>query len=452
MSEPIRRVIPKGAATSIRSKQVFDFALQVPKDAFNFSSSTFSSSSPPPSYNYETSVTRTTPLSYHRIDVTSGGPNFHVLPPPAQRMNKGSNKGWANASNQASTTGGNNVTRVRIRGGGGGDDDVDDIVDDIVDVGVDDDATNITFQDYNPATISPLEQSSLPEWFDESSPSRTAESYIATRENVISQFNAKPSGCFVTINEIVSSHPSLDEASAQRLSDFLVAFSLINKVGSVVKSGEEIDLLVVGEKRSRNDDDDEDIEIAILASKKKKTEELAMADAVVSNTSFVARGGGGGAITVDWENVAQKYKITTSNKLSAEECKKTFEAIGYYPEEEPLPLEIKKKKGRSVPKEILNTIIQNIDKNVLASAMSAADNTQAALLASVHSSALQLSAASMARSAVLKSELAEIKMMQIEARLNRIREIEELCDVEIESLARERRELYGKRCRFWLGE
>jgi len=367
-------------------------------------------------------------------------------------MNKGSNKGWANASNQASTTGGNNVTRVRIRGGGGGDDDVDDIVDDIVDVGVDDDATNITFQDYNPATISPLEQSSLPEWFDESSPSRTAESYIATRENVISQFNAKPSGCFVTINEIVSSHPSLDEASAQRLSDFLVAFSLINKVGSVVKSGEEIDLLVVGEKRSRNDDDDEDIEIAILASKKKKTEELAMADAVVSNTSFVARGGGGGAITVDWENVAQKYKITTSNKLSAEECKKTFEAIGYYPEEEPLPLEIKKKKGRSVPKEILNTIIQNIDKNVLASAMSAADNTQAALLASVHSSALQLSAASMARSAVLKSELAEIKMMQIEARLNRIREIEELCDVEIESLARERRELYGKRCRFWLGE
>ena len=84
--------------------------------------------------------------------------------------------------------------------------------------------------------------------------------------------------------------------------------------------------------------------------------------------------------------------------------------------------------------------------------MSAADNTQAALLASVHSSALQLSAASMARSAVLKSELAEIKMMQIEARLNRIREIEELCDVEIESLARERRELYGKRCRFWLGE
>ena len=110
--------------------------------------------------------------------------------------------------------------------------------------------------------------------------------------------------------------------------------------------------------------------------------------------------------------------------------------------------------------EILKSLIQNVDKDIASAAVAAAikagaNQSQAAsagLIGAIAAKATEEAEAAEAGAITLKEEIQALKMEKLEKRMDRLRDIEELMEVERVGLLMERRDLYFKRCRFWLGD
>jgi len=153
-----------------------------------------------------------------------------------------------------------------------------------------------------------------------------------------------------------------------------------------------------------------------------------VAKAVVNNA--VGDGTVGGGCTIDWNGVINEVSAAAAGggdqtpAVDIEECKRIFEDICT---------------GGGEGESGIASVVNRLSPNVLSAAIAAAskeipdspsDTHAAGVIAAARSAAVSISDETAVRDVVLRAELLNAKVRQIEERLNRIREVERVVEVE----------------------
>ena len=303
---------------------------------------------------------------------------------------------------------------------------------------------------YSPTSISDLERSMLPEWFDGSATHRTPETYLKTRERIRTM--SQTVGNRYITQTLVRRTIAGDAGSLHRLHAFLVTWSLINEDAindsNPTAAGLREELVkkrpFVWSDRLRDD----------------------LTEAVVEESNNKRQK------TMDWNAVAKRV----GNGAQAQDCQVEFLA---------LPLESRAtahREERSITPDVMS------DSDVMARKDPSRDDTMTALIESLVSSVKPSVVAAAAAAALEASssedllgaqqgavvalmvtkaaerareeevglrraleELHEQRLQKLENRSALMDDIECILEAERVALELERRDLYTARCRHWFG-
>jgi SWI/SNF related-matrix-associated actin-dependent regulator of chromatin subfamily C len=329
---------------------------------------------------------------------------------------------------------------------------------------------------YEKDTISDMERSMLPEWFDSSSPHRTPESYLETREKII-----KMSDTMATrnvTNAMIRRVVVGDAGSLQRLRTFLVNWGIINEDAHndtmPTPSGLRANL-----KRPKQFSEDmrgDLISAVVEQAKRRKLGQDADGDHDMGVESSASS-----FVPIDWDEVANQV----GHGASAEECQQNF-LMEAFPKEEPASsserpitpdasqesakptaeeaasstpsLEAGKTEGAE--REFFQKIVEESNPHVLKAVLDAAIGaTDGNLVKSQAATVVGLQLAKTIEEArghevdlaARLSKLVDARMQKLENRMAMMDDIEGMLEAEKVALELERRDLYTARCRHWFG-
>jgi SWI/SNF related-matrix-associated actin-dependent regulator of chromatin subfamily C len=324
--------------------------------------------------------------------------------------------------------------------------------------------STITLPDwYTPDRISDLEQSMLPEWFDESAAHRTRASYLDTRERIVKMSN-KLDTRHVTFTLIRRSIPG-DIGSLMRLYNFLTSNGLINaQVGN--ESAPTPVLLQESKAKYRwSEPLQHELLYAVVEESRKRRRK---GPSVIEFEPII-----------DWQAVAD----AVGHGVTSAECERQFLAL-------PIPEDATKERSitpdasmseadnaklKSSSEDdaksrlhlrtaILQDIIDQCDPKMVHAvtqvALGSSDASTDVSLSSAQRAAIvglvASQAAAEARSRENKvsrimAEIVDVRMKKLENRLALLDDVEDLLDNERVALELERRDLYTARCRHWFG-
>eukprot|EP00591_Stephanopyxis_turris_P004872 CAMPEP_0195509530 /NCGR_PEP_ID=MMETSP0794_2-20130614/2444_1 /TAXON_ID=515487 /ORGANISM="Stephanopyxis turris, Strain CCMP 815" /LENGTH=872 /DNA_ID=CAMNT_0040636775 /DNA_START=42 /DNA_END=2661 /DNA_ORIENTATION=+ len=330
---------------------------------------------------------------------------------------------------------------------------------------------------YKPTTISPLEKTLLPEWFNESAPHRTPKTYLSSRDAVLRLNHADQ---YLTATLVRRKVPG-DAGSLLRLHAFMDTYGLINYgVG-----GEGLPRNVHLMKRSHEDtikvEKKKEVRQNVFVSRKSREE---LARAVVSHskrrkwTNGDTEHTGNGidqkdANAVDWEAVAQ----SVGNNVTAEECQNAFLSISIDELLDDKPTEVSKNSGDNDPmddaeydaafakrdnklfeninrkklkEEIIRELLDGANPQVITAATNAAlkatndlkEAQKAGIIGVIAGTAAEQSADNEKCAATLLLEVLDERMKKLENRVMLLDDVEAMLEAERVSLEIERRDLY----------
>ncbi len=329
---------------------------------------------------------------------------------------------------------------------------------------------------YDPTKISATEKSSLPEWFNSSAPHRTPTTYLSTRNQILTIYQAQSSSSsnataadttttsssvqhsqqqYLTLTAIRRCVPG-DVGSLLRLHSFLCDWGLVN--GKDLGDNAPSDLALRGGTTGGGKRKLEDVKRSVFWSK----ERLEQLDGVVVKYVQVTQTTIGAGVegapqqlqqpSVDWDAVAKDI----GEGVSAADCQRAFL-------DPPVNDEVSAKIAKTSPSSSgfdLSTILEDIHPDVLNATINASlkatNNIAMARKASI-AGILASSAAAKAQSeeeeiARTLMDILDQRMQRLENRVAILDDVEALLEAERVALELERRDMYTTRCRHWFGD
>jgi hypothetical protein len=329
---------------------------------------------------------------------------------------------------------------------------------------------------YNSDSVSDLERTMLPEWFDGSATHRTADTYKQARNKIMFISNQLKQRN-LTATSVRRTIPG-DAGSLLRLHKFLTTWGLINEdaindsaptapgmrenagssssnsYATTTTNNSNNKSNIVWDESSREELMEAVVEAAASSKKRKSSAD--------DETSSLV------PASIDWNVVSKRV----GNGATATECEKVFLAL-------PLEAAAEKVKERSITpdvsssqrieeeeektllvgNELLKNIIESAHPEVVKAATDAAlaatnDVSQAqkaGLLALVASEAAGRAKKEEETVSRLLAELQEQRLQKLENRMALLDDVEGILEAERVALELERRDLYTARCRHWFG-
>ena len=274
---------------------------------------------------------------------------------------------------------------------------------------------------YHANTVSNLERSLLPEWFDQSAPHRTEASYIQAREKLLKLSTTLGPSRYISFTMARRSIPG-DAGSLLKLHTFLSNYGIINA-----------------------DAMNESTPTPIVFAK--KTKKKGYSPEFVAAMAEQARKGP----PIDWTAVSKQCGMTPH------ECERLFLNVPMEEKEESFPSSSKQQQQQQ--QESMSALVEGVDpkalKAVVEAALRSTDTvSKAQEAARVGVVAQQAAATAQEENKALSSVLnhvVELRLQKLENRLRALDDVEGMLDAERLSLALERRDLYTARCRHWFG-
>jgi SWI/SNF related-matrix-associated actin-dependent regulator of chromatin subfamily C len=322
---------------------------------------------------------------------------------------------------------------------------------------------------YKNGSVTEIERTMLPEWFDSSAPHRTPEKYIKTRERIITMSDTIKNRNVT--NSMIRRSIEGDAGSLQRLRNFLVNWGFINEDGindSAPTSAalRHMRAVPLGFDQKLGD---ELLEAVVRESKRRKLQHEREVNFLPIDWEEVAKQVGHGVTSKDCERnflslqikhalpaapVAEKAKVPPGPVPVPNKSAPTV--AGQIP---PPPAQVDHSK-EAIRQEFIEGLLDGASAEVVKKVTEAAfqaspsnmEETQsAALLGLVASRAVeQARSHENALSAVL-SQLVNQRMKKLENRMAMIDDVEGILEAERVALELERRDLYTARCRHWYG-
>ncbi|KAG7364673.1 SWIM zinc finger domain protein [Nitzschia inconspicua] len=331
---------------------------------------------------------------------------------------------------------------------------------------------------YEKDSISDIERSMLPEWFDSSSPHRTPESYLETREKIIKMSDTLANRNLT--NAMIRRVVVGDAGSLQRLRTFLVNWGVINE-DSLNDSAPTPSGLRPSLKRPKQFSEDMRGNLISAVVEQAKRRKLGhdddgdqeMGGDSSSSSSFVP---------IDWDEVAMQLGHGTS----AEDCQQNF-LMESLPKDEPTstaersitpdatqesskssadeavsaiaPSSAEVRNGET-EKELVRKMIEESNPNVLRAMVDAAikatdgnvvESQAAAVVGLQLTRAIEEARGYEVELAARLSKLVDVRMQKLENRMGMMDDVEGILEAEKVALELERRDLYTARCRHWFG-
>ncbi|KAG7346714.1 SWIM zinc finger domain protein [Nitzschia inconspicua] len=327
---------------------------------------------------------------------------------------------------------------------------------------------------YEKDSISDIERSMLPEWFDSSSPHRTPESYLETREKIIKMSDtlANRNVTNAMIRRVVVG----DAGSLQRLRTFLVNWGIINE-DSLNDSAPTPSGLRPSLKRPKQFSEDMRGNLISAVVEQAKRRKLGHDDdgdqemgGDSSSSSFVP---------IDWDEVAMQVGHGTS----AEDCQQNF-LMESLPKDEPpstaerpirpdatqesskssadeavsaiAPSSAEVRNGKTDVRKMIEESKPNVLRAMVDAAIKATDGnlveSQAAAVVGLQlTRAIEEARGYEVDLAARLSKLVDVRMQKLENRMGMMDDVEGILEAEKVALELERRDLYTARCRHWFG-
>lgn len=329
---------------------------------------------------------------------------------------------------------------------------------------------------YDEESISDMERSMLPEWFDSSSLHRTPESYLETREKIIKMSDtiANRNVTNAMIRRVVVG----DAGSLQRLRTFLVNWGVINEdaVNDTTPTPSGLRPNLKRPKQFSEDMRGDLITAVVEQAKRRKLDQDGDGDETMgvesSSSSF---------IPIDWDEIADQV----GHGASAEECQQNF-LMESIPKEEPSstterpitpdatqesskPSVDQKTTGSSssssegkgvTEKDLVQRMVAQSSPSVLKAMVDAAmkatggnliESQAASLVGLQLSSTIEEARGHEVDLAARLSKLVDARMEKLENRMAMMDDVESILEAEKVALELERRDLYTARCRHWFG-
>lgn len=333
---------------------------------------------------------------------------------------------------------------------------------------------------------SDLEMTVLSEWFDGSAPHRTPESYIESRNSIISMSQQLGHNRYITATMARKAIPG-DVGSIIRLHSFLTTFALINEdaindtaptpFSFIPKVWKENSKIIPVEDPWSDDSICNCLLSAVVSQshKKQKTNETAVSGI---DWTEVAKEVGRGVLPSDCErkflslNIESVTADLNDDSLSTD-MPMTFDETNVNTDQN-LARSVSGRDSfsikRSIKREFIEDIVSKCSSKVVSAVTTAAldavlassrdkeathDNLQQAQDAGVLGVIVSQSA-NEARSqedyvSRLLSEIVELRMQKLENRMALLDDVEGMLEAERVTLELERRDLYTARCRHWFG-
>ena len=305
---------------------------------------------------------------------------------------------------------------------------------------------------YKADSVCHLEQTLLPEWFDESAAHRTPNNYRKARETMI-KISAKLGTRYLTATMARRSIPG-DAGSLIRLHEFLCSHGLINE-DSINDSAPTPHAL---QTKKSNIQWPQARKRALLQAvleqsrKRQKEGEEGVGFVPIIDWDSVADQVGGGAIPTECENEFLRLKIPetpregsiTPETTSGETETKDSERI-----------KTESDTSESKLTDLLDTCEPKLVHAVTEAALANTTNLGEAQIAALGGLALsQNIKEALSQEGVvarLLSEVVDLRMKKLENRMTLMDDMEGLLEAERVALELERRDLYTTRCRHWFG-
>lgn len=300
---------------------------------------------------------------------------------------------------------------------------------------------------YDSKSVSPLEMSSLPEWFDESAPHRNPLSYVKSRELMIEIGRRDPER-YITATAARRCVAG-DAGSLLRLHTFLTAWGFINSNAI----GETMPIVSC----FRNVPSNSSEESAHTQSKGRKEKLTGIVVRQAKKKRRIVGGSNSGNEpplnddTVDWEAVASEL----GEGASASECQREFLSLDL--EGESL---ISGAESGGANETLFRNLIDGVRPQVLKQVTDAAikatedvvEAQKAALIGVIGAQAAERAASEERAADRLFMEILNQRMLKLENRISLLDDVEGILEAERVALELERRDLYTARCRHWFGD
>jgi hypothetical protein len=318
---------------------------------------------------------------------------------------------------------------------------------------------------YQSDRVAPLERAVLSEWFDGSASHRTEQSYLMAREKVIEMSNTIGPDHYLTGTMVRRSIPG-DAGSLLRLHAFLTSYAMINQ--NAINESTPTPLVLMDDHYSNK-------RIKVTTTNDWNTDEtlkMNLIQAVVEHSRTLKSSDG----SMDWNAVAQ----SVGNGVTAKECEHQFLTMSIPTETKHTSNTNSSKDGLVTPdvvsidpsnsttkqrqqqEEWITDLVNNVDPTVLRAVTTAAlSNTQsekdllpaqkAAIVGLILHDTVDMVEEKEEEVVQILSEVMELRMRRIEARLSTLDDVEDMLEAERVALELERRDLYTARCRHWFG-
>ena len=307
---------------------------------------------------------------------------------------------------------------------------------------------------YDPKSISRLEQTLLPEWFDKSANHRTRESYISTRERMINMARESVNK-YVTGTEARRSVPG-DAGSILRLHQFLLSWGFIN--GSAI--GESAPTQRVSSSTG---------EAAVTYPSDEIVWSKDMVNVLLGSVaSFATREQKQSEVSeqetaIDWNLVAQKV----GKNVTAVACYHKFLSTDFETLEPTVVNQMdiddateitvdndSKEEREDLTTQIIDGVRPSVAQAAIDSALQAtagniSETKKAGLLSSIASKAVERAKEEEDKVHSILEEILDQRMSKLENRLSLLDDLECMFDAERMALELERRDFYTLRCRQW---
>lgn len=319
---------------------------------------------------------------------------------------------------------------------------------------------------YDIKTISNVEKSSLPEWFNSSAPHRTPTTYLSTRNQILTIYSKQASLAlatahqggggqhYLTVSAIRRIVPG-DVGSLTRLHTFLCDSGMMN-VGHVGENAPSDLALRGGNSSGKGKRSFEEVQRSTFWSKERLEELDGLVVKYAKSSGSEAPVSVEGAqpppppqATVDWEAVAKEI----GEGVSAADCQRAFLDP---PKVDDVSVKIAKTAGGFN----LSTILDGVHPDVLNATINASlkatndvvEARKASIAGIIASTAVMKGQSEEEEIAQTLMDILDQRMQRLENRVAILDDVEALLEAERVALELERRDMYTTRCRHWFGD
>jgi hypothetical protein len=298
---------------------------------------------------------------------------------------------------------------------------------------------------YGSKSVSNVEKTVLPEWFNYSAIHRTEASYITARERIINV--ARRSSNKYLTSTSVRRCVAGDAGSIMRLHRFLVTWGFIN--GSAI--GDSAPLQVTKRSAPKS--------IPTLENKWTAQMTIALGLAVneFSSKKRSIEAGAETKLQMDWDGVAKKV----GKQVTPDECYQKFLSTDFNDDKlgssnvKIVDLSATEDTSREdLIADLIDGVKPQVVQVVVEAALNATDGDvnaakRAGVLGAISSQAAERAQKEEAATSHILQQILDLRMAKLENRLSLLDDLEGMLDAERMALELERRDLYTNRCRHW---